>query len=73
MIMGRKTYASIGKPLPGRETIVVTRDPSFSVEGVHVAHSVDAAVKLGEERARAMGVDEIMVVGGGELSSSCRP
>ncbi len=67
MVMGRKTFDSIGRPLPGRETIVVTRDESFSREGVHVARSVDEALALGELRATAMGVDEIMVIGGGEL------
>ena len=67
MVMGRKTFDLIGRPLPGRETIVVTRDESFSREGVHVARSVDEALALGELRATAMGVDEIMVIGGGEL------
>ena len=67
MVMGRKTFDSIGRPLPGRESIVVTRDASFSREGVHVARTIDAALALGEARAKAMGVDEIMVIGGGEL------
>ena len=67
MVMGRKTFDSIGKPLPGRETIVVTRDATFAREGVHVVRSIDDALALGHERAKAMGVDEIMVVGGGEL------
>ncbi len=67
MIMGRKTFDSIGRPLPGRETIVVTRDENFAREGVYVARSVDEALALGEVRAKAMGVDEIMIVGGGEI------
>lgn len=67
MIMGRKTFDSIGKPLPGRETIVVTRDQAFVRDGVHVVRSIDDALALGHERAKAMGVDEIMVMGGGEL------
>ena len=67
MVMGRKTFDSIGRPLPGRETIVVTRDESFAREGVHVARSVEDALALGELRAKPMGVDEIMVMGGGEL------
>ena len=67
MIMGRKTFDSIGKPLPGRESIVVTRDASFAHEGVHVARSIDDAIVIGAARAQAMGVEEIMVVGGGEL------
>ena len=48
MIMGRKTYESIGRPLPGRETIVLTRDPQFSAEGVHVARDWDEAVAMGD-------------------------
>lgn len=67
MVMGRKTFDSIGKPLPGRETIVVTRDRAFARDGVHVARSIEDALALGELRAQAMGVDEIMVIGGGEL------
>ncbi|HMN73270.1 MAG TPA: dihydrofolate reductase [Rhodoblastus sp.] len=67
MIMGRKTFDSIGKPLPGRETIVVTRDQTFARDGVHVVRSIDDALALGASRAQAMGVDEIMVIGGGEL------
>ena len=67
MIMGRKTFDSIGKALPGRETIIVTRDHSFHVEGAHVVHSLDAALELGKARATAMGVDEIMIVGGAEI------
>lgn len=67
MVMGRKTFDSIGKPLPGRETIVVTRDQTFARDDVHVVRSVDEAIALGEARAKAMGVDEIMVIGGGEL------
>ena len=67
MVMGRKTFDSIGKPLPGRETIVVTRDQAFARDGVHVVRSIDDALALGASRAQAMGVDEIMVIGGGEL------
>jgi dihydrofolate reductase len=67
MIMGRKTFQSIGKPLPGRETIVVTRDPAFSAEGVHVARSIEQAYSLAQVRAGAMDADEIMIVGGAEV------
>ena len=67
MIMGRKTFQSIGKALPGRESIVVTNDPDFQAAGAHVVHSVEAAV----ERARALSIscraDEIAVIGGGEI------
>jgi dihydrofolate reductase len=67
LIMGRKTFDSIGKPLPGRETIVVTRDPAFAPAGVRVAHDVDAALALAREIADEMKASEIMVAGGGEI------
>jgi dihydrofolate reductase len=62
MIMGRKTYDSIGRALPGRRTIVVTRDPGWTAPGVETAASVPAALA-----AAAIGAEEIMVVGGGEI------
>ena len=67
MIMGRKTWRSIGRPLPGRETIVVTRDRGFRAEGVQVVHSIDDALALGQARARAMGADAVVLAGGGDL------
>ncbi len=67
MIMGRKTFQSIGKPLDGRETIVLTRDPGFAAEGAFVARDPAAALALGGQRAAALGADEIVVAGGGEV------
>ncbi len=67
LVMGRKTYQSIGRPLPGRETIVVTREAGFAPEGVAVVHDLDAALRLAESRARVLGVDEVVVAGGGEI------
>jgi dihydrofolate reductase len=67
VIMGRKTFQSIGKPLPGRENIVVTRDKAFAPEGVHVCGTIDAAMQLARQKARDAGVAEICVIGGGEL------
>jgi len=67
LIMGRKTYQSIGKPLPGRETIVLTRDPGFAADGVMVAHDWAGAVAVGEAAARRMGAPEIVIAGGGEV------
>ena len=69
MIMGRRTWDSIGRPLPGRETIVVTRDPAFAAPGAHVAHDPQAAIALGQELAERLKAPEIMVAGGGELYS----
>jgi dihydrofolate reductase len=67
MLMGRRTWESIGRPLPGRETIVITRDPRFSAEGVHVAHSIDEALKVASEQAKRMGTDTVMIVGGADI------
>ena len=67
LVMGRKTYQSIGGALPGRTTIVVTRDRAFEAEGASVAGDLDEALALAEAASRAAGADEIMVVGGGEI------
>lgn len=67
IIMGRKTFESIGRPLPGRSNIVVSRDPNLLHEGVQVAGSVDEAVKLAEKIALRDGADEVMVIGGAQL------
>jgi dihydrofolate reductase len=64
VIMGRKTYESIGKPLDGRDNVVVTRQRDFAAAGVHVATSVEEAIDLGRELAEKRGVDEVMVIGG---------
>lgn len=67
MVMGRKTFESIGRPLPGRESIVVTRARDFVVPGVLVAHDVPSALALAQDHAKAMGANEIAVIGGGEI------
>ena len=68
VVMGRKTFESIGKPLPGRLNIVVTRDRTWARDGVETAGSLDDAIRLATVRARCMaGVDEIAIIGGGEI------
>ena len=67
LLMGRKTFASIGRPLPGRETIVLTRDRAFNVPGVLAAHDLEAALALCAASAARLGAGEIMVAGGGEI------
>jgi dihydrofolate reductase len=73
IIMGRKTYESIGRPLPGRETVVLTRSKDFSADGVHVAGNWDEAVARAESLGRAMGADAVAVVGGAEIYSLSLP
>jgi len=63
MIVGRKTFESIGKPLPGRQTIVVTHNAGFKADGCLVAGSVQAALALAQER----GEPEVFVIGGAEI------
>ncbi len=67
VIMGRKTYVSIGRPLPRRTNIVVTRDASWSAPGVVVAHDLATAFALAYEEAHRTGVDEVAVIGGAEI------
>jgi dihydrofolate reductase len=63
IIVGRKTFESIGKPLPGRSMIVVTRDPDYQAQGCATAHSIAEAI----ERARAAGETELFICGGAEI------
>lgn len=67
VIMGRKTYLSLGHPLPGRNMIVLTRDPAFEAEGVEVAHTLDEAITKAEVHARAAQAAEIMIAGGADI------
>lgn len=67
VIMGRKTYESIGKPLPGRRNIVVTRSKTWSEEGVARAASLAEAIRLAEDFAEEDGAEEICVIGGGKI------
>lgn len=67
VVMGRRTYQSIGRPLPGRPNIVVTRDTAFRPDGVIVARSLDEALVYARREADALGADEICVIGGGDI------
>ena len=67
ILMGRKTYESIGRPLPERHNIVITRDNSYTTPGCTVVHSIDAALQT------AAGSDEVMVIGGAEFYRQVLP
>lgn len=73
VIMGRVTFDSIGKPLPGRDNIVVSRYAGDLGTGVHVAGSVAEAIELAETFARARGVHEIAVIGGAQIYAAVMP
>ena len=67
IVMGRKTHASIGRPLPGRENIVLTRDPGYSAPGCTVLRSVEAVL------AHCGAAEEIMIMGGAEIYARFLP
>jgi len=66
IVMGRKTWQSIGRPLPGRQNIVISRNSGFTATGAEVCASLPAAVEIAQ-------TDEIMVIGGGQLYELALP
>jgi len=73
IIMGRKTFESIGRPLPGRTNIVLSRDPAFRVADVVVVPDFPSAREAAEDAARRAGVTEIMVIGGAGIYQLALP
>ncbi|HDM8221470.1 TPA: type 3 dihydrofolate reductase [Vibrio campbellii] len=67
VVMGRKTYESIGRPLPGRLNIVISRDASLSIKGVTTVTSIEQALEVAGE------VEEVMIIGGGAIYAACLP
>ena len=67
VIMGRKTFESIGRPLPGRRNVVISRNLDWCAEGVESVSSLDAALAL------VQGADEVMIIGGGQLYREALP
>lgn len=63
IIMGRKTFESIGRPLPDRTNIIITRDVSYSQEGVIVVHSLEEALEVAKQKEQ----EEIFIIGGGQI------
>lgn len=74
ILMGRRTFDSIGRPLPGRTSLVITRDGAFRPpEGVLVAASLDAALERGAQEAARLGVGEMAVIGGAQIYAQAFP
>ncbi len=73
IIMGRKTFESLKRPLPGRTNIVMTRDQSFEHEGVRVVRSLSEATSLAENIAMIDGVSELMIIGGEQIYRQALP
>jgi len=71
VIMGRKTYESIGRPLPNRINIVVSRSTGFHADGIKVVHSLPAALALAEAETEISGAEEVIVMGGAEIYRQC--
>lgn len=69
IVMGRKTFESIGKPLPGRKSIVVTRNKDWSFPGVAVAHTIKDAV----DQSESFGANEVFVIGGAHVFEAAFP
>ncbi|ONM43594.1 diacylglycerol kinase [Halopseudomonas pachastrellae] len=67
IVMGRKTFDSLGRPLPGRTNIVVSRQADLTLDGAQVFASIDDALNAARQQAQADGVDEVMVIGGDNL------
>ena len=67
VLMGRKTFKSLGRPLPGRHNIIITREPGFVAEGCTVVHSVDEALAAGSRNP------EVMVIGGASFYAQLLP
>lgn len=67
VLMGRKTYESIGRPLPNRRNIILTRNQDFSASGVEVLHTFEEALAL------CKSLDEVFVIGGGEIYKAFMP
>jgi dihydrofolate reductase len=73
VVMGRKTYESIGKPLDGRDNIVIARQQGFGPPGVHVAATTSEALATGRTLAAGRGTDEVMIIGGAEVYRATLP
>lgn len=73
IIMGRKTYESLGKPLPGRTNIVITSKPESITGDVMIVSSVDEAITKAKEIATQTNVDEIFIIGGGQIYEAALP
>jgi dihydrofolate reductase len=73
VLMGRKTYTSIGKPLPGRTNIVVSRDIAFAPDGVQIARDLSSAMAMAREDAARRGADEIVLIGGTDIFAQTMP
>lgn len=69
IVMGRKSFEELGRVLPGRPNIMITRRPEYPVEGLHIVSSLEAGI----EKAKTFGTEEIFITGGGEIFKMALP
>lgn len=69
IVMGRKSFEELGRVLPGRPNIMITRKPEYKVEGLHIVSSLEAGI----EKAKTFGTEEIFITGGGEIFKIALP
>lgn len=67
IIMGRKTYESIGRPLPNRTNIIITRDPEFKAEGIVIVNSLENSLEVAKESQESDESKEVFIIGGGQI------
>ena len=67
VVMGRKTFLSLGKPLPGRPNVVITHDPGFAAEGATVVHSFAEGLAVARQLATELRADDVIIGGGGQI------
>jgi dihydrofolate reductase len=73
LVMGRKTFESIGKPLPGRTNIAISRDAAFSAPGIVTAPNLDVALSVARADALRRGADAVAVIGGTDIFAQAMP
>lgn len=73
ILMGRKTYQSIGRPLDGRDNIIISGQRDFAVEGGYVVPTLEAGLVLAAEKCAARSVDEVMIIGGAAVYQAALP
>ncbi len=71
VVMGRKTFESIGRPLPKRHNIVITKSAGFKHEGILISNSIWGGIAAAKMFARMMKLDKVFVIGGGEIYKQC--
>lgn len=73
IVMGRKSFDALGKPLPGRTNIIITRDKSWHADGAMVAHTLEEGIAIAKDIARKDGKDEVFIGGGAEIYKLALP